>query len=59
MSSVEDIDLVGLAVVMWMKLGMVPRKSSSVCSLIAALVERNGAQGKTDRHRSMVVASKA
>jgi hypothetical protein len=27
--------------------------------LIAALVERNGAQGNTDRHRSMVVASRA
>ena len=33
---------------------MLPRRSSSVCSLMAALVERNGAQGNTDRHRSMV-----
>ena len=39
--------------------GMLPRRSSSVCNLIAALVERNGAQENTDRHRSMVLASGA
>jgi hypothetical protein len=33
---------------------MAPRLSSRVCSLMAALVERNGAHGYTDRHRSMV-----
>jgi hypothetical protein len=42
-----------------MKLGMLPRRSSSVCIFTAALVERNGAHGNTDRHRSMVVASRA
>jgi len=31
----------------------------SVCSLMAALVERNGAQANTDEHRSMVPASRA
>ena len=38
-----------------MKLGMLPRRSSSVCIFTAALVVRKCAQGKTDRHRSMVV----
>jgi hypothetical protein len=42
---------------MWMKLGMLPRRSSSVCIFTAALVERKRAQGNTDRHRSMVVES--
>lgn len=32
---------------------LLPRRSKSVCSLIAALVARNGAQGNTDRHRSI------
>ena len=41
------------------KVGILPRKSSGVCSLTAALVERNGAQGNTDKHRSMVVVSRA
>src|SRR4030042_1056984 len=39
----------------WMKLGMLPRRSSSVCIFTAALVVRKCAQGTTDRHRSMVV----
>src|SRR5258708_4813944 len=39
---------------MKMKDGILPRRSSSVCNLIAALVERNGAQGNTDRQRSIV-----
>jgi hypothetical protein len=39
--------------------GIAPRRSSSVCSLMDALAERNGAHGNTDRHRSMVVASSA
>src|SRR5208337_4706526 len=43
----------------WIKLGIAPRKSNSVCSLIAALVERNGAHGNSVRHRSMVVESNA
>lgn len=42
-----------------MKAGMLPRKSSRVCILTAALVVRNGAQGNNDRHKSMVVASSA
>src|SRR4051812_26235136 len=41
---------------MKMKDGILPRKSKSVCSLTAALVERNGAQGKTERHRLIVVS---
>jgi len=36
-----------------------PGITRSVCSLIAAFVERNGAQGNTDRHKSMVLASSA
>ena len=31
---------------MWMKVGIDPRRSSSVCNFTAALVERNGAHGK-------------
>ena len=38
-----------------MKLGMLPRRSSSVCIFTAALVERKCAQGNIDRHRSIVV----
>ena len=41
------------------KLGILPRRSSSVCSLTAALVERNGAHGNSDKDKSIVVASKA
>ena len=37
---------------MWIKLGMLPRRSSSVCT--AALVVRKCAHGKTDRHRAIV-----
>ena len=44
---------------MWMKAGMAPRRSSSVCSLMAALVERNGAQSNKLRHRSIVLESSA
>ena len=35
------------------------RKSSNVCSFTADLVVRNNAQGNSDRHRSMVVESRA
>ena len=42
---------------MWMKVGMASRKSSSVCILTAALVERNGARSNRLRHKSIVVAS--
>ena len=42
-----------------MKVGIFPRKSSRVCNLTADLVERNSAQGKTDRHRSIVDESSA
>ena len=38
---------------------MLPRRSSSVCSLMAALVVRNGAQANSDKHKSMVEASSA
>src|SRR5271155_751971 len=37
------------------KLGILPRKSNSVCIFTADLVVRKCAHGKTDRHRSMVV----
>src|ERR1035438_1455153 len=40
-------------------LGMLPRRSSSVCSLTAALRRRNRAQGNSVRQRSMVVESRA
>jgi hypothetical protein len=43
----------------WMKLGMLPRKSSSVCILTAALAFRKCAHENTDRQRSMVVESRA
>ena len=39
--------------------GMAPRRSSRVCSLMAALLERNGAQSNRLRQRSMVVESSA
>src|SRR5271157_1818251 len=38
---------------------MLPCRSSSVCSLTAALRRRNRAQGNNARHRSMVVESRA
>ena len=44
---------------MWIKLGILPRRSSRVCIFTADLVVRKCAQGNTDRHRSMVVESKA
>ena len=44
---------------MWMTLGIAPRRSSRVCIFTAALVERNGAHANSDRHRSMVVESRA
>jgi hypothetical protein len=33
---------------MWMKVGIDPRRSSSVCNFTAALVEQNGAHGNID-----------
>jgi hypothetical protein len=39
-----------------MKLGMGPRRSSSVCILIAAFVERKSAHGNSDRHRQITEA---
>src|SRR5208283_3421957 len=33
---------------MWMKVGIAPRRSSSVCNFTAALVERNGAHGNIE-----------
>ena len=44
---------------MWTKQGMLPRRSMSVWSLTAALRLRKEAQGNRDRHRSIVVESKA
>ena len=42
---------------MWMNAGIAPRKSGSVCSLMAAWVERDGAQANRLRHRSIVLES--
>jgi len=56
---IERVDIVQLAVRDMDEAGMLPRKSSRVCIFTAALVERKCAQGKTDRHRSMVVESSA
>lgn len=55
----KEANYAGVRIVLMGLLDGVPRRSSRVCSLIAALVERNGVHGKTDRHRSMVVASSA
>jgi hypothetical protein len=38
---------------------MLPRRSSRVWSLTAALCLRNGTQGNSARHRSLVVESSA
>src|SRR3954471_5783126 len=43
----------------WIKLGIGPRRSSSVCILTAALVERKSAHGNSERHKSIVVLSSA
>jgi hypothetical protein len=56
---VQHVDVVHLAVGDVDEGGDRPRRSSSVCNFTAALVERNGAHGNIDRHRSMVVASRA
>ena len=48
-----------LASVIQMKTGMLLRRSRSVGNLMPALVVRKRAQGKTERQRSMVEASKA
>ena len=42
-----------------MNVGIEPRKSSSVWSFMAALVFRKVAHGNSERHRSMVVESRA
>ena len=56
---IERMHIVQFAVDMWMKLGMLPRRSRSVCIFTTALVDRKCAHGNTDRHRSMVVESSA
>jgi hypothetical protein len=56
---IEDIDVVQFAVGNVDKTGIAPRKSSSGCSFTAALVLRNLAHGNSDKHKSMVVASRA
>ena len=55
---VHDV-VIGCGAPIDMKLGMLPRRSSSVCIFTAALVVRKCAHGKTDRHRAMVVESRA
>jgi hypothetical protein len=39
---------------MWMKVGMLPLRSSRVCSRTAPLARLNSAQGNSDRHSSML-----
>lgn len=56
---IEDIDVVQFAVADMEKRGDVAPQIQQRVQLDAALVERNGAQGKTDRHKSMVLASRA
>jgi hypothetical protein len=56
---VQHIDLVHLALLMWIKAGIEPLRSSIVCNFTAALALRNGAHSNRLRHRSIVVASKA
>ena len=56
---VQGVNLVEFAVDMWMKVGMLPRRSSSVWSLMAPLFLRKLAHGNMERHKSMVVASRA
>jgi hypothetical protein len=57
---IERVDIVQLAVAEAGEArGMLPCRSSSVCSLMAAFWARNGAHVNTDRHRSMVVESSA
>lgn len=43
----------------WMKLGMLPRRSSEVCIFTADFVVRKLAHGNIDMHRSIVVESTA
>ena len=60
---VEHIDVVQFAVADVQERGtvaaQVQKRMQLDGSLMAALVERNGAQGNTARHRSMVLASNA
>ena len=56
---IEGMNVVQLAIRDVDKIGMLPRRSSSVCIFTAALVVRKCAHGKTDRHRAMVVESRA
>ena len=48
-----------LPAVMRINVGMLPRRSNSVCIFTAALRRRNLAHGNSERHRSMVVESRA
>src|SRR5674476_183611 len=43
----------------WINEGILPRRSSNVCILTAALVERKSAHGNSERHKSIVVLSSA
>ena len=56
---VQDIDVVDFSLGIWINEGIEPRRSRSVWSLMAALCFRNLAHGKSERHRSIVVESKA
>src|SRR5271156_2716797 len=42
----------------WIKLGIGPRRSSSVCILTAAFVERKSAHGNSERHKSIVAVER-
>ena len=56
---IEGMNVVQLAIRDVDKTRNVARRSSSVCIFTAALVVRKCAHGKTDRHRAMVVESRA
>jgi hypothetical protein len=56
---VKRMNIVQLAVRDMEKLGILPRRSSSVCIFTADLVDRKWAHRNTDMHKSMVVESSA
>ena len=56
---VEDVDVVRFASGNAYNVGMLPRRSNSVCIFTTALRWRNWAHGNSFRHRSMVVESSA
>ena len=62
---IQDVQRAGLSIscglssLLRIKVAISPRRSSRVCSMTAALTERNGVQGNIDRHRSMIAVRAA